>query len=228
MAPAEEEKGAFAIPVARDAVFGVISASNPHKAQLLRAGISQAMLERIFTGGEPVTWGEALAMPEINDEIHVYTRSDSAGAAEMWAQYLGGKKQEDLQGIGVNADPGMLDAVIKDPLGIGYNNLSYAYDAKTGQAVQGALVLPLDIDQNGTIDANEALDTRQQAVDAVAQGRYPSPPARNLFLVTRGKPDGAVRAFLQWILTTGQNDLTGAGYIPLSETDLQAALEALR
>ena len=71
--------------------------------------------------------------PEVTDPIHVYTRSDAAGAPETWAKYLG-KKQENLQGIGVYGDPGLLDAVVKDPLGIGYNNLNYAYDPKTGKA----------------------------------------------------------------------------------------------
>jgi phosphate transport system substrate-binding protein len=54
---------------------------------------------------------------------------DAAGAPETWAKYLGNKKQEDLLGIGVFGDPGIAEAVAKDPLGIGYNNLGYAYDA---------------------------------------------------------------------------------------------------
>jgi phosphate transport system substrate-binding protein len=225
--PEEEGKGALAFPVARDAVFCILNAQNPYKDQLLQHGIAKEILKKIFMGGNPVTWGEVLGKPEITDEVHVYTRSDSAGAAEMWAKYLGGSKQEDLQGIGVNGDPGILDAVVKDTLGIGYNNLNYAYDNKTGQAVNGVLILPLDINQNGKIDPEENLATKQQAVDAVAKGLYPSPPARNLFLVTNGKPSESVNAFLSWILTTGQKDLDQAGYIVLAPADLKTAQDML-
>ena len=71
------------------------------------------------------------------DKISVYTRSDSCGAAETWAQYLGKKNQEDLKGVGVYGDPGLAEAVRKDLLGIGYNNLGFAYDFKAGLPLEG-------------------------------------------------------------------------------------------
>ena len=89
------------------------------------------MFRRIFITGEITTWGEVIGDPKVTEEIHVYTRSDACGAAEEWAKFLGGF-QEDLLGIGVNADPGLLDAVLNDPLGIGYNNLGYAFDLESG------------------------------------------------------------------------------------------------
>ena len=122
----EEDKGAFAIPVTKDAVFPTISDKNPVLANLLAKGVTQEIFIGIFITGDIKTWGQVIGKPEITDEIHVYTRSDSCGAAEVWAKYLGNKKQEDLQGIGVSGDPGLLDAVVKDPLGIGFNNLNYA------------------------------------------------------------------------------------------------------
>jgi len=66
----------------------------------------------------------------VTDPIHVFTRADACGAADVWAKFLGDMKQEDLLGIAVQADPGLLEAVVKDPLAIGYNNLNYAYDAE--------------------------------------------------------------------------------------------------
>ena len=87
----------------------------------------------IFITGEITTWGQVVGRPEVTDPIHVFTRSDACGAADTWAEYLG-KAQEDLLGIAVYGDPGLLDAVIKDPLGIGFNNLNYAFDMETGDA----------------------------------------------------------------------------------------------
>ena len=95
-------------------------------------GLTKEQLIGMFVDEKIKTWGELAGRPDVTDPIDVYTRSDSAGAAEAWAKFLGNKKQEDLKGIGVQADPGLLDAVVKDKNGIGYNNLAYAYDAATG------------------------------------------------------------------------------------------------
>jgi phosphate transport system substrate-binding protein len=186
--------------------------------------MNQETLRKIFITGEITTWGEVIGDPVIIDEIHVYTRSDSCGAAETWAKYLGGT-QEDLLGIGISSDPALLDAVIKDPLGIGYNNLNYAFDISSGKTVSGSMVPPIDVNLNSITDPDELLSSTSEAVLAVAQGKYPSPPARKLYLVTNGIPQGIVKDFLIWTLTEGQNYVSESGYISLSETDIQIALD---
>ncbi len=228
VSPEEVELGAYDIGVTRDAVFGTLSTSNPYLDEIAKMGITQKTLAGIFLTGEITTWGQVLGKPDITDEIHVYTRSDACGAAEMWVKYLGGKKQEELKGIGVNADPGVLGAVIKDPLGIGYNNLNYAYDISSGLPVNGAAIIQLDIDENGQVDADEILETHKQAVEAVSSGRYPSPPARPLFLVTKGKPVGPTAEFISWILNDGQKFVSEAGYIALSADQLATSMEKLK
>lgn len=227
ISPEEEAKGAFWVAVTKDAVFVTINANNPIKDDLLKTGVNQETLLKIFVTGEIKTWGELINKPEINDEIHVYTRSDACGAAEALAKYLG-KKQEDLTGIGVYGDPGVSDAVAKDPLGIGYNNLGYAYDAATGRPVNGIIILPIDVNGNFLIDADEQLDTKEQAINAVALNHYPSPPARALNLVTKGKPGSIVAEFIQWILTDGQKFVGEAGYVQLTPEQLEQNLQKIR
>lgn len=226
----EEElaQGAYGIAVTRDAVFCTVSASNPYLADLMKTGITSETLKGIFLTGEITTWGQVLGKPEITDEIHAYTRSDSAGAAEMWAKYIGGKKQDELLGIGVNGDPGELEAVIKDPLGIGYNNLNYAYDLQANAPVAGAAVLPLDSNGNGAVDADEEIATKDQAVDAVSTGKYPSPPARPLYLVTKEKPAGPEADFIAWVLSDGQQYVAEAGYVQLTPDQLTESQTKLK
>ena len=225
--PEEEGQGAYWVAVTRDAVFPVINARNPILADLIKTGLSQDVFKGTFITGEIKTWGQAIGKPEITDEIHVYTRSDACGAAETWAKYLG-STQENLLGIGVFGDPGLLDAVIKDPLGIGYNNLNYAYDMASGVVVAGAAILPIDVNGDGQIGLDEILMTKDDAVTAVANGKYPSPPARAENLVTKGKPEGLAQAFIQWILTDGQQYLEEAGYIPLPPDQVGASLQKVQ
>jgi phosphate transport system substrate-binding protein len=224
--PEEIEKGAFGIAVTKDAVFLTVNAKNPVWEDLHQKGVSREALIGIYITGEITTWGQLVGRPEIADSIHVFTRSDACGAAATWAEYLGGV-QEDLLGVGVYGDPGVLEAVIKDPLGIGFNNLNYAFDFQTGQPVAGAQVAPLDANSNGQADPEEVCDTKEQAIDAVATGHYPSPPARDLYLVTKGKPTGLVSTFVRWILTDGQKYVDEVGYISLIEEKLNTELQKL-
>jgi phosphate transport system substrate-binding protein len=213
--PEEINQGAYWFSVVKDAVFLVVSENNPVWNEIHQQGISAETLVGIYITGEITTWGQVVNHPEVTDPIHVFTRSDACGAAETWALYLG-KKQEDLLGIGIYGDPGILDAVIKDPLGIGYNNLNFAFDMDTQLPVSGAQVVPLDVNGNLSADSVEIYDTKEQAVKAVGSGDYPSPPARDLNLVTKGQPTGLVQAFITWILADGQQYVDAAGYIPLS------------
>ncbi len=226
--PEEEEQGAFWVKVTEDAVYPVISADNPVAAQIVAKGISQETIAKIYITGEITTWGQVVGDPSITDQINVYTRSDASGAAEMWAKFGGGKVQDDLKGVGVNSEPAMVDTVIKDPLGIGYSNLNSVYDPSTGGFVTGAVVPPLDINQNGQADANEYYETKDEALQAVADGIYPSPPARDEHLATKGKPTGLVLTFIEWILTDGQQYLAPAGYVPLTSEEQRASLEKLK
>lgn len=226
--PEEESQGAFHVGCVKDAVFPVVNEKNPVIAEIMAKGITKDTFSKIFVTGEIKTWGEVVGKPEVTDEIHLYTRSDASGASDVWAQFMGGKAQADLKGIGVNGDPGLLDAVIKDPLGIGYNNLGYAFDLSTGNLPAGAIVVPIDANKNGIADPDETLSTLVQASDAVATGKYPSPPGRVENLVTKGKPSGLVQAFIIWTLTDGQKFVPEAGFVQLTPDLLAEALAKVK
>jgi phosphate transport system substrate-binding protein len=224
--PEEAAQGAYWIGVAKDAVFPTINVNNPVLTSLLENGVDREVLVELYLQGDITTWGEVIGKPDITDSVNLYTRSDACGAAEVWANYLGGM-QEDLIGIGVFSDPGIIDAVSKDPFGIGYNNLNYAFDPNTLLPIENTLVLPIDINENGKVDDEEMIDTKEKAIWAVMEGYYPSPPARILYLVTNGQPTGLLRDFLIWILNDGQAYLAEAGYISLSEEQLSIEKEKL-
>jgi phosphate transport system substrate-binding protein len=224
----ENKQGAFYVPVVKDAVFPMMSDENPVFQKGLSAkGVKKQTLIDLWIKGRDLTWGQIVG----NDskyKVHVYTRSDSCGAAETWAQYLGGKRQEDLQGIGVYGDPGLAEAVRKDSLGIGYNNLNYAYDFNTGFPPKGLRIIPIDLNENGRVDPEEDLKTKSRAIQAIVSGIYPSPPARDLYLLMKDNPKGLTQEFIRWILTDGQKYTEEIGYIKLTKAQVNLALKRLR
>ena len=114
--------------------------------------------------------------------------------------------------------------------GSAINNINYAYDAGTKKPIEGLSALPIDLDGNGRIDEKENFYTsRDSIMKAIADGQYPSPPARNLHLVSGGKPKNEqVIKFLKWILTDGQKFVDQAGYIPLSSEILTQQADKLK
>lgn len=221
---AEKAKGALPIFIAKDAVFATISMKNPLAAQIKKKGMTPAVLADIFITGRRTTWNAAIA-GGLNAPIHVYTRSDACGAASAWAATLGSYKQEHLKGIGVYGDPGVLEAVRRDPLGIGYNNLGYVFIGE--KLTPGVMLVPIDTNHNGKVDPHEWINSRDTAYQEVATGRYPG--SRREFFVTKGKPDGLVLAFIRFALSEdGVKVLREVGgYVPLSGAERAEQLKKI-
>lgn len=225
--PEELEQGSYLVPVTIDAVVATANANNPYLDELLAQGITAEEAHAVWISQEITTWGELLGV-DSDEPINVYTRSDSAGAAEMWALFGQAEAQEDLRGTAVNGDPGLAEAVRQDPLSLDFNNIGFAYNVTTGVPNEGMRIVPLDLDGDGQISNEEDFyEERDQLTQAIADEVYPFPPARVLYLVTKSEPGATIAGFYQWVLTEGQAYVAGAGYVALNDAQLQAARELL-
>jgi phosphate transport system substrate-binding protein len=224
---AEKAQGCWWLAVTKDAVLPTINAENPWIDQIRKTGISHEQFEKIFITGEIVKWKELFKDGE-DKQINIYTRSDACGAAQMWGEYLG-KDQESLIGVGVFGDPGMADAVKNDIYSLGFNNVIYVYDLKTRKCYDKMDVIPIDLNSDGMINTDEDFySTIDDVTFATKSGRYPSPPARDLYFVSKGKPaNPVVIEFLKWILTDGQQYVEEAGYVNLAEEKINQELTKL-
>ena len=223
----ELEKGAFPIAVTKDAVVPIVNINNPAIDEIKAIGLTRENALKLWVDGAFTTWGQLLGTSS-KVPLNVYTRSDACGAAETWAAWFE-KKQEDLGGTAVYADPGVSGAVQKDKAAVGYCNVAYAYDQKTKKPFKGITPLPLDVDGNGTIDENEYFyDNVEELMAAIGDGRYPSPPARDLYLVSNGKPtDPVVVEFIKFILNEGQQWTAETGYIALPQSTIERELSRM-
>jgi len=225
---AEIEKGIVALAVAKDAVVATLNPRNPFLAEIFRRGLTHEDFAGLWMRKAVTTW-EGLLGRTGKTPIHIFTRSDACGAAETWAGYLGGH-QEDLDGVGIYGDPGLAEAVRRDPLAVGFNNVNFAFDAKTLKPVAGLEILPLDLDGNRMLDAREKVyGSRDDLTKAIAAGVYPSPPARDLYFVIKGQPGRPLLAdFLSWVLTEGQKYVAEMGYIAVSPEKIAAGLVTIK
>ena len=224
----EVERGALPIVVGYDAVISIINRAHPDFDLLQERGLTQAELKSIFLEKGIKTWKEIDARL-VDRPIEVYTRSDAAGAAETWAKYLGAT-QEELRGIGIFGDPGLAQAVRDNPLAIGFSNVNFVYDLKTRKSSEGVHVLPLDLNANGRVEDQEQFyETLDKLMHAVAEGAYPSPPARELYFVLhRDRPSALLNAFVRFVLAKEQqNYLSENGYVPLEKEKIEQQIHKI-
>jgi phosphate transport system substrate-binding protein len=226
---AEKAKGVWWIAVTQDAVLPTINANSPFLENVKKNGFTKQDFIDIYINGNIKTWAKwAVGIKSSDFKMNVYTRSDACGAAQMWAEYMG-KSQEDLLGTGIFGDPGIAEAVRNDALGIGFNNVIYAYDIKTRDKNPGLEIIPIDINENGLIDPEEQVYNKlDDIMTAIKDGKYPSPPARDLYFIAKGKPTNKVVVeFLKWVVTEGQKFVDEGGYVQISNEKLQIGLKDL-
>ncbi len=175
------------IPVAKDAVAIYINADNPVKT------LTVDQLNKIFTR-KVTNWKEVGGsdMP-----IILYGRENSSGTYEFFKEHVLNGADFAPETATLAGTAAIVNAVVKDPKGIGYGGAAYTAAGVKQVAVQGE---------------GEPLIPNAQNV---ADGTYAL--ARPLFFYLRQPPTGAIKTYVDWVLSTGQQVLVDSKleYFPL-------------
>ena len=163
--------------------------------------ISVAQLADIYgDGGGTEAWSAlGVEVPGCSDgKIVRASRQNNSGTYAYFKEAVLGKgKDFKLGSLDMHGSKDVVDLVEKTPCAIGYSGLAYATDhiklACVGATEGAPCVVP----------------SMASAVD----GSYPI--ARPLFMYTAGQPEGATKAYLDWILSdAGQCIIQKKGYAP--------------
>lgn len=174
------------IPVAKDGLSIYFHESNPVK------DLSIEQLRGIYTGAV-VNW-KAVGGPDA--PITLYGRENSSGTYVYFKDnvLLGRDYSPRCQTLPGTA--AVVNAVARDPKGIGYGGAAYAKgvrDCAVRRDAGSAPVLP--------------------NADTVRDGSYPI--SRDLYFYTRTKPAGDAKRFIDWLLSPeGQQLALKVGYFP--------------
>ena len=142
--------------------------------------------------GKIVNWKQ-LGGPD--SKIIVYGRENNSGTYAFFKDHVLGGKDYVATMQSMPGTAAVVNAVAKDPNGIGYGGMAYA---------KGIRILPLK-KGNGPAIAPSAT--------TVGNGTYPL--SRYLYMYTAQRPSGAVKQYVDWILSPeGQAIATQVGYFP--------------
>ena len=178
--------------VARDAIAVVVNPTNP-VSQLTIPQISD-----IYTG-KITNWSQVGGEDR---PIVALSRESNSGTYVYFLENVirMGKKSELLfspNTLLMPSSQGISEEVRQNPNAIGYDGLGYVTpEQKTiavAQKAVGPYVLP--------------------SVETVNDKSYPI--SRPLYMYTDGTPEGALKAYLEWIVTQGQQQVLELGFVPL-------------
>lgn len=175
------------IPVALDGIAIYMHEKNPLKE------ITLAQIKDIYMG-KITNWKDVGGEDK---KIVVYSRENNSGTYVYFKEHV--LKDEDFT-ADAQTLPGtaaVINAVSKDTYSIGYGGIAYA---------KGVRVVPVKKDKN-----EKAIVPSMESVRA---NTYPI--SRHLYFYVMGEPQGAVKSFIEWVLSgEGQKICAEVGYYPL-------------
>lgn len=179
-----------------DALAVYLHRNNPAES------LSLPQLAEIYgEGGTTDNWSQlSLEVPGCDsDEIVRVSRQNNSGTYVYFQEAVLGKERDYRLGSrDMHGSKDVVDLVEKTPCAIGYSGLAYATEH-----VKLACI--------ATEDGGECVNP---SVDSAIDGTYPI--ARPLFMYSRGAPEGAVKEYLDWILSdAGQCIILEKGYAPV-------------
>ena len=155
-------------------------------------------------GGEAASWSDlGISVPGCDsDEIVIVSRQNNSGTYAYFKEAVLGKEREYKLGTrDMHGSKDVVDLVLNTPCAIGYSGLAYATDE---------VHMPCVVDANG--------DCIEPSSETAIDGSYPI--ARPLLMYTAGQPEGAVGAYMDWVLSDdGQCIIAEKGYAPVRAID---------
>ncbi len=212
--------------VGRNVTVPVMNQQNPYKEALLQKGVSPEMFAEIFSHPDKQQWGtftaEGLARP-----MHIYIVNDEATRAGV-AKFL---KSSRIPGEGITfGDKAViLEAIQKDPLAIGFCNVTDLITGENQGLVSDISLLPIDRNGNGNLDYIEDIyGDLNHLMRGVWIGKYPAALYENIYAISNvSASDDTETAFLKWMITGGQKNMNTAGYCDLVNSEIQSQLDKI-
>jgi phosphate transport system substrate-binding protein len=162
----------------------------------------EQLSELYAEGGKTTRWSElGVKIPGVSDDTIVrVSRQSSSGTYEFFREHALGNKDFRMGSRDLNGSKEVVELVGGTPTAIGYSGMGYATAAvkmlKVTSQPGSPAVAP--------------------TVAAVHDKTYPL--ARSLHLYTLGEPQGAVKQYIDWILSdAGQKVVEDSGYVPVPQ-----------
>lgn len=214
------------IVVGHDAIVPVINNMNPYLKELNKTGISSDKLSQLITNPENQNWGFIQA-DKANTPIHIYYIEDE-GLKTAIASFINAENVQIAGTAVTNADE-LINAIQNDIYAIGFCRLPDVLIPATNSFKENIVLLPIDKNRNGRLDSFENIYQNPESfMRGVWVGKYPIDLCQNIYAVAHQKPvNKSEIAFLEWIMSEGQQYLNKGGYTILSSYQTRSNIDSI-
>jgi len=211
--------------VGRDVIVPVININNPALDEIRKQGVSSEELLHLMNS-KGLNWSSVIPSAK-NIQMNYYRSKDETVSASLVSFF--GTTDINKAGTELETSDAIIDAIRKDPAGIGFCKLTSAADMKNQMINEGIALLPIDRNNNGMLDENENIYSDfNQLVRGIWIGKYPKTLTTNIYAAGIDNPEGeASLAFMKWILSDGQKFLYDNGYNELLLSERQKSVDQL-
>ncbi|MFO7755247.1 MAG: hypothetical protein R6V34_04595 [Bacteroidales bacterium] len=216
----------WSMVVARDVIVPVISADNPFRNAIIETGISPSRFADVYTEPGKLTWADISDSGDATT-VNCYCLGDEP-VRFCLSEFL---EADNLSGnvTRVSSNEEMIERIVNDKYSIGFCRLSGIIDYENHSVREGLEIVPIDINGNGTLENNENIYSCLNDFNrGVWIGKYPGSLCRNIHMVSSTSPDDEIGiAFMQWVLSGGQEYISEAGFSELIPGEKQPKIQAL-
>jgi glycine cleavage system H lipoate-binding protein/ABC-type phosphate transport system substrate-binding protein len=214
------------INVARDAMVPVMNTGNPMLENIRRDGITPQKFARLLTNPEISSW-ETIISGGTKARINLYIPGSEPSKTQIAA--FAKIDPAMMKGSTLTSSGEMIEAIQKDIFSVGFCKMSDLIDPATNDFYGMIQVVPIDKNLNGRIDNFENIYAgKSDFIHGVWIGKYPKTLCTRILAVAPAQPtDKSELAFLEWIISEGQQFLLSSGYSELTSIQKQTAMEAI-
>jgi len=172
-----------------------------HPANPIGSMTFQQIADIYGRDGKTTMWSDlGVTVPGCQDgKIVVVSRQNNSGTYVYFKEEVLGEKGKFRQGtLDMNGSKDVVDLVEKTPCAIGYSGMGYATKH---------VKMPCVSKEAGSACVAPSLETALNKTYPISRG---------LYMYTNGEPKGAVKTYLDWILSdVGQCIAVGQGFAPI-------------
>lgn len=214
--------------VGRYALLPVTSAENPLLGDIKKKEWKSKDIKKLFFKAEDLeeeyeeeTEGKS---NKLKDRLTVYSGSNKVSVTNTFASHFG-RSTDDLRGNKIAGDDiYLLSAIGEDKTSVTFNPLASLYNLSSRTLRSDLALLPLSVKkEQGETLKNGSLDEVLQLLESASMDLVPVEEIGFTYATT----DTDIDAFLQWIVSDGQQYNHQQGFLRLSGKDTASQLKLL-